>query len=331
MKKPSRIPSGFAYQHECILLLVLVALLLCAGLVAPAFIDLKTQAQLSSHIWELAMCALPMTFIIITGGIDLSIGSIMALSAVIMGLSYLAGIPVCGAAALAVIAGLAAGSLNGLFVAFLRVHPLLVTLATLAAFRGIAEGVSLCRPISGFPEAFTRLATATIVRVPCAGILFAFCAAVAAIVVSRSPLGRSLYAIGHNETGSIFSGIRVRPIKFWLYSFSGLIAGLMAVFHVSLRNTAKADMAAGMELDVITAVVLGGTSIFGGKGSVVGTILGVLLIHETREFVSWQWNRNELNLVVIGAMLVVSVLLNRIVPDKKKRSHARTVFSNIHH
>jgi rhamnose transport system permease protein len=130
--------------------------------------------------------------------------------------------------------------------------------------------------------------------------------------------GRSLYAIGYNETASRFSGVRVARIKLILYTLSGVAAAVAALLFVSLRNTAKADVGEGIELDVITAVVLGGTSIFGGRGTAIGTLLGLLLIHETREFVSWYWNDSVLILIVIGGLLIASVLLNSLLTPRPR-------------
>ncbi len=153
---------------------------------------------------------------------------------------------------------------------------------------------------------------------PFAGLVFAGLAAVAGIVLARAPLGRCLYAMGHNEKAARFSGVAVDRIKLLLYTMSGAAAGLAAVVLVSRRDTAKADVATGLELDVITAVVLGGTSIFGGRGRIAGTLLGVLVIHEVREFVSWRWGRDELNFIVVGTLLIGSVLLNRLLSPKAR-------------
>lgn len=308
----------FRYWHEAILAILLIGLCVVAGLADPRFMDAAAQADLSTHVWELAILALPMTLVIIAGGIDLSVGSAMALSAVVLGLFKEAGVSPWIGALLALLAGIAAGAVNGAFVAWVRVHPLIVTLATLAAFRGVAEGISLARPISGFPDNFAVIGRGSILGVPIPGLIFAVAAVVAAIVLARTPFGRSLYAIGNNEEAARFSGIAVARVKMWIYATSGAAAGLAAVLFVARRNTAKADVGEGMELDVITAVVLGGTSIFGGRGRIVGTLLGVLLIHETREFVSWKWEKNELNLIVIGGLLIVSVLLNSVFSKREE-------------
>jgi rhamnose transport system permease protein len=311
--------NRFPFLHEAVLAFLLLVFIIVMGFAEPAFIRLQTQMELSTHIWELALLAIPMTLVIITAGIDLSIGSAMALASVVLGLCFEAGMSPWTAALLAVFAGGMAGALNGVFVAWIRVHPLIVTLATLAAFRGIAEGISLGKPISGFPETFAWVSRGRIFLLPIPGIIVLIAAVSAILVLSKTPFGRFLYAIGHNETGARFSGIQVNRIKFILYALSGTAAGICAVLYVARRNTAKADIATGMELDVITAVVLGGTSIFGGRGSIIGTLLGVLMIHEVREFVSWRWNQDELNLVVIGTLLIVAVLLNRLFAPKTTR------------
>ena len=310
----------FRYWHEVVLAVLLVALLAWARVVEPQFVRWDSQVELSTHLWELALLAVPMTLIIITAGIDLSVGSALALCAVVLGLAYEHGISPWISAIFAIATGVTAGALNGVFVAKVKVHPLIVTLATLAAFRGIAEGISLGRPISGFPDSFAMISRGQWFGVPIPCLFFLAAAGIAAVVLMKTPTGRFLYAMGHNETATRFSGVAVDRIKFWLYTASGAAAGVAAVLLVARRNTAKADLGAGLELDVITAVVLGGTSIFGGRGNMLGTLLGILLIHETREFVSWHWNQSELNLIVTGFVLVASVLLNRLFSRSIVRS-----------
>ena len=305
-------------RQEAVLLLLLVGLLLTAGHLSPAFLSAPAQAELSTHVWELALLALPMTLIILTAGVDLSVGSTMALSAVIFGLAFAHGLPVWLCALFALLCGTAAGLLNGVFVAYVRVHPLIVTLATLAAYRGIAEGISLGKSFSGFPPGFARLGQGAWLGLPIPGVLFLVALLVTAALLARTPLGLRLSAVGYNETASRYSGLAVTHIKLWLYTASGLTASVAALMFVARRSTAKADIGTGMELDVITAVVLGGTSIFGGRGRLLGTVLGVLLIHETREFVSWQYARDELNLIVIGALLLLSVLADSLLSPKKR-------------
>ena len=303
-------------RQEIVLLALLAGLLAAAYRLSPDFLTARAQWELSTHVWELALLALPMTLIILTAGIDLSIGSTMALCAVVFGLSFHAKIPIALAVLLTFLVGGMAGALNGAFISRLRAHPLIVTLATLAAYRGIAEGISRDRPFSEFGAGFAAFGQGSLFGVPIPGLIFAALFVFIAILFYRTPLGLWLSAIGYNETAARYSGLSVSRIKMALYTSSGLMAALAALLFVARRNTAKADIGTGMELDVITAVVLGGTSIFGGRGSLFGTVLGVLLIHETREFVTWQYNRAELNLIVVGILLLLSVLADTLLSKR---------------
>ena len=315
----SPIKAMLPSRQEIVLIVLLVGLLGTAGYLSPTFLSSRAQLGLSTHIWDLAIIALPMTLIILTAGIDLSVGSTMSLCAVVFGICFQAHLPIPLAALITLVVGAAAGALNGVFIAYVRVHPLIATLATLAAYRGIAEGLSLGRTVSGFPDSFTQLGQGTLLGVPIPGVIFIVFFVVIILLVSRLPLGLWLSSIGYNETAAKYSGIAVTKIKMCLYTASGFMAAIAALLFVALRNTAKADVGSNMELGVITAVVLGGTSIFGGRGRLFGTLLGVLLIHETREFVSWQWNHDELNLIVIGSLLILSVLADSLLSPKGKR------------
>lgn len=305
-------------RQEWVLLGLLGVVFLLAWRLSPDFLAPDAQVALSTHVWELALLAVPMTLVILTAGIDLSVGSTMALCAVVFALCFSAHWPVAVCAVPALLTGAAAGALNGVFVAYAKVHPLIVTLATLAAFRGVAEGLSRGQAVSHFPLGFDAFGQGAVAGLPIPGLIFGASLVVTALVLARTPLGVWLSAIGYNETASRFSGIAVARIKFWLYTASGLMAGLASLLFVARHDTAKADIGQGMELAVITAVVLGGTSIFGGRGRLLGTVLGVLLIHETREFVSWQWEKDELNLIVIGLLLVLSVLADGLLSGRKR-------------
>jgi rhamnose transport system permease protein len=279
----------------------------------PGFADLESQLFLSRHLWETAILALGMTLIIITGGIDLSVGSAMGMCAVAFGMchSVTASLPLSCAVCLAV--GGLGGLVNGALVAWLKVHPLIVTLATYAAFRGIAEGASQGIVYSRFGDSFAVLARGMWLGVPISAYIFGVLAIGFGAWLGRTPTGRFLYAIGHNETAARFSGIAVDRIKLRLYTTSGVLAGLATLVYVSRFDTAKADAGTGLELEVITAVVIGGTSIFGGRGNIAGTVLGLVLIHETKLFVGRYWRIDELRSILVGALLVLSILIYRAV------------------
>jgi rhamnose transport system permease protein len=328
------------FLHEILLAVLLIALLLFAAKVDhKGFVTGPKQESFLFNVWDLALLSIPMTFIIITGGIDLSVGSTMALAAVTLGsLNKLAGWPIGAAAAAAVGVGLLCGLLNGIFVTRVRVHPLIVTLATFSAYRGLAEGISLglgamyksSSVYSLFPESFTRLGQHALLAgsdprnppvyaMSIAGWLFVAGTIAAAIVLAKTRFGRTLYAIGHNETAARYSGLKIDRVKLLIYGLSGMVAGVAAINYCAYNDSAQANVGTGIELDVITAVVLGGTSIFGGRGRIIGTLLGVALIHEAREFVSWHYHQNELVRVVLGALLIVAVAANALLERKSLR------------
>lgn len=298
-------------SHEAALALLLIVGMVVAGRLDPTFVSVRAQTLLSTHIWELAIVAIPTMLIIVSGGIDLSVGSIVALSAVAFGLLVEAGWGVPMAMAVAMGVGLAAGTLNGWLVSRLSIHPLIVTLATMAVFRGIAEGVSHARPLSGYSEGFRQLAEGRWGGVPLPGLVFGAVALAAAVAMRKTTAGRQIVAIGLNERAARYSGLRVDRVKMLLYAGCGLACAVAAMILVARNNTAKADLGTGLELDAITCAVLGGTRIEGGTGNVLGLLLGIVLIHETREFVSWHWRQSELNLIVIGTLLLLSVLVQR--------------------
>jgi rhamnose transport system permease protein len=209
--------------------------------------------------------------------------------------------------------GTVCGALNGLLVAWARMHPLIVTLATFAAYRGVAEGISQGASYSPFGDAFAGLARGTWWGIPIPAYLFGGLACAATLFLTSTPWGRYVYAIGHNEPAARLSGVPVAHLKWSLYTFSGFLAGVATVVYVSRFDTAKADAGKGFELDVITAVLVGGTSVFGGRGNLGGTVLGLLLIHETRLFVSRYWHMDELRSIVVGFLLILSVVVYRAV------------------
>lgn len=305
---------------EAFLVAFLILLFVMINQLDPSFLGWEVQQGLSTHVWELAIIAIPMTLIILTSGIDLSVGSIMSLSAITTGMLFQAGCPISVACCAALFVGTLSGFLNGIFISRMKVHPLIITLATMATYRGIAEGISQAKPVSGFPEGFTRLGQEQWQNLPVGGWVFVMLLILILWIVHKRTFGVHIYAIGNNEIASRFSGVQVDRILISLYTFSGFCSALAAILFIARRNTAKADIGMGIELGVITAVVIGGVSIFGGRGTLMGTCLGVLLIHQTREFVSWHWNRDELILIVLGALLIVSVVFQKFLRHKQSSS-----------
>jgi rhamnose transport system permease protein len=255
-----------------------------------------------------------MTFVIVTGGIDLSVGSIFGLSAILLGVFWHGlEIPLPMAMVLAVLVGGVAGFGNGLIMTRFNVPPLIATLATLALYRGLAEGISQARSVRGYPEWFFVLGQGEVLGLP-TQLWFLFGLAIAAAaVLGLTTFGRTTYAIGANEVAARFSGLNVARTKLIIYATSGLIAGLAAVIFVSRVSTTRSDMGTGLELDVITAVVLGGTSIFGGKGTIIGTILGLVLMQVMKSGLALAGVKGDGTIVVIGVVLIAAILLGNLL------------------
>ena len=303
-----------SHTHEKILFAMLVLSLLVLAQLTDKFMTVENLLNQGRLIAEIGLVALPMTLIIITGGIDLAVGSILGLSAIVLGVFWKnLGLPLGMAMAAAVAAGMAAGMANGLLITRLRVPPLITTLATLALFRGIAEGVSQARSVRGYPEWFFFLGQGEIYGVPIQVIILVVAMLIFWFLLSRTVLGRCLYAIGHNEVAARYSGIAVDKIKLLIYGLSGLMAGLAGVIFVSRVSTTRSDMGSGLELDVIAAVVLGGTSIFGGRGTIVGTILGFVLIGLLKNGLALTGVKGDATIVVIGTVLIFSILASNFV------------------
>jgi rhamnose transport system permease protein len=264
---------------------------------------------------ELGLLALALTPILVAGGIDLSVGSLMGLAAVAFGAAHQvwhAPIPIAMLTALAV--GIAGGALNAFLVAWLSVPPLIVTLGTFALFRGIAEGVTQAAVnYSGFPAGFLALGQGYLGGIiPAQVPLFAVIALAYAALLHRSVIGRALYAIGFNASGARYAGIPVKQRVALIYLLSGLIASVAAIVYVAHLGQARADAGTGYELDAIAAVVLGGTSVFGGRGTIGGTLLGLFVLAVLKNGLYLSALSSELIGVLTGALLVSTISIDRL-------------------
>jgi rhamnose transport system permease protein len=305
----NRMPS-YLIGHEIVLAVILLVSLVVLATQTDRFLTTGNLLNQGRLMAEVGLVALPMTFIIITGGIDLSVGSIMGLCAIVLGVVWQnLGLPLELAIVVTLAVGALAGAVNGWFITRIGVPPLIMTLATLALYRGLAEGISQARSVRGYPEWFFQLGQGEFLGVPTQLWILVVAILVAAVVLARTTFGRGLYAIGHNELAARFSGIPVDRYKLAIYTLSGLMAGLAGYIFVSRVSTTRSDMGTGLELDVIAAVVLGGTSIFGGTGTILGTVLGVILIQLLKNGLALTGVKGDATIVVIGSVLILSILI----------------------
>lgn len=300
-------------RHETILaLLSVLALVVLAGQ-SDKFFTLDNLLNQGRLMTEVGLIAVIMTFVIITGGIDLSVGSILGLVAILIGVFWKnLGLPLPLAMGLGLLVGTLAGLANGLIITRFKVPPLIATLGTLALYRGIAEGISEARSVRGYPDWFFVIGQGQLLGVPVQLWILGLVTLIAAIVLGLTVWGRSIYATGYNETAARFSGIQVDRIKLAVYASSGFAAALAAVIFVSRVSTTRSDMGTGVELDAITAVVLGGTSIFGGRGTIVGTVLGLVLIQALKNGLSLAGVKSDGTIVLIGAVLILTILISNL-------------------
>ncbi|MET3926339.1 ABC transporter permease [Devosia sp. 2618] len=300
-------------RHETILAVLVVVALIILGNQSDKFLTVDNLLNQGRLMTEVGLIAIIMTFVIVTGGIDLSVGSILGLVAILLGVFWKdLGLPLPVAIALGLLVGTLAGAVNGLIITRFRVPPLIATLATLALYRGIAEGISQARSVRGYPDWFFVLGQGQVLGVPTQLWILGIVALLATIVLAYTTWGRAAYAIGSNETAARFSGLKVDLTKLAIYSASGFAAALAAVIFVSRVSTTRSDMGTGLELDAITAVVLGGTSIFGGRGTIIGTLLGLVLIQTLKNGLSLAGIKSDGTIVLIGAALILTILLTNI-------------------
>ncbi|MCE6998672.1 ABC transporter permease [Saccharothrix sp. S26] len=294
-----------------------VLLLLCGAVFAfgssgtPGFADAGNIAFLLQDFAEVALLAMALLPIVLTGEIDLSVASILGFCSALIGVLWDAGVPFETIVPLALVAGAVLGSVNAALVVWFGLPALAVTIGTLGLYRGLAYGVLGDGAVTGFPENYRPFATDAIpgTFLPYTMIPVLLVGLLAALVVHHTPVGRSLYAIGLGEQTARFSGIRVHRVKFALFVVSGVLCAVASLIYTLRYNSARADNAAGMELIAVTAVLLGGVSIFGGRGTVLGVASALLLMAGLRNVLFLDDVTNEVQNVINGLLLIVSVLV----------------------
>ncbi len=284
------------------------------SIIGTNFLTLGNAFEVLRLSVEIGLLAVALTPVITTGGIDLSVGSLMGLSAVVFGMLWRdAGLPIVAAAAATLLLGALAGSVNGLLITLGRIPPLIVTLGSFSLFRGLAEGLTGgVDNYTNFPGSFLFLGQGySMGGIPTQVPIFAAVAVAFWVLLHRSTAGRGLSAIGYSPEGARYAGLPVDRLVASVYVLAGLVASLAAIIYVAHLGQAKADAGTGYELSAITAVVLGGTSIFGGRGSVAGTLLGLFAIAVLHNGMLLAALPAELAGVLTGSLLLVAIGLDR--------------------
>jgi rhamnose transport system permease protein len=298
------------FSWEALLVILLATCCVLGSVLSPYFLTGFNFYALTSNIMEIAIMALPMTLIIIVGEIDLSVASVLGLASVVLGLIWQTGHPLWLAIGVALLVGVLAGALNGVLVTRLGLPSLVVTIGSLALFRGLAYVVLGDQAVSNFPAAFTNLGFGTIPgsEIPWSGLIFAILALIFAVVLHFSSLGRQFYAMGNNKEAARFTGINVQRTKLILFIVSGLLAALAGIIFTARVSSARPDNALGFELDVVTVVLLGGINIFGGSGSLLGVVLAIFIVAAIQNILSLLNISGDIQSLAIGLLLILSVL-----------------------
>ena len=301
--------------RETSVIALLIAVVVYSLVNVPNFDGPLTLTYLLLDTTPILLVALPMTLVIVTGEIDLSVASIMGLSSVLLGVLVEAGWSVPTAAVAALVVGVLCGALNGFLVAYVGLPSLAVTIGTLALFRGLAVGLLGTKAVTEFPDRWTDLATAKIgeTGIPQVILLFVVLAVVFAWLLHFTAFGRGVYDIGLNEEAAHFTGVDVERTKFVLFVLSGAVSALAGIYFTLRFGTARGDNASGLELAVIAAVLLGGVSIFGGRGKLHGVIAGVLLIGVLSSALRLDGVTVNVINIIIGLLLVASVVSTSVL------------------
>lgn len=306
--------SGFLRWEWMLVGLILVDVFINMRL-SEHFLDARNLSRTSSDFMEIGLMMLPMVFIIITGNIDLSVASNMGMSASFMGVLHNMGVNIWVAALGGLLLGTLGGLLNGFLVSRIKLPALVVTLGTYAFYRGIAYGFLGDQAARGYPEAFTYFGQGRVfdTLVPFSVVLFLILATVFGLVLHRTTFGRYLYSIGNNENATAYSGVPVARIKLILYTLSGFMAALAGLILAARFGSTRPDIGTGLELAVITAAVLGGVDINGGRGTMLGAVLSLLLIGLMRFGMGLLNIQGQVQSVAIGLLLILSILIPNLV------------------
>ncbi|NND18798.1 MAG: ABC transporter permease [Silicimonas sp.] len=298
---------------EGFLFAVFLVLFVLNALASPFFLTVQNQVNLFQLSIEKVIVASIMTLIIINGEIDLSVASIMGLAACAFGWLFQAGMPAGGAIVLVLLVGVICGAWNAFWVAWVGIPSLVVTLAMLIGYRGMARVLVEDRGIGGFPEWFDAIGqTAILGPLPLSIVLFLVLMATFWVVLQRTKFGREVYFIGSNRDVAEYSGVNVRRTKAILFTLSGLISALAGLLYAARVGAVRGDVALGFELDIITIVLLGGVSIFGGRGTIVGTFLSVLIVLNLRNGMALANITGHIQTGVLGLLLIVSVMVPNV-------------------
>lgn len=314
-------------KWEVILFLLFVVVIIINAGLSPYFLDYLNIMNTTFNFMEKAIVALPMIFIIICGDIDISVAGIIALSSLFMGAASSAGAGIFTLIVVGLTTGLAAGLLNGFIITRFGIPAIAVTIGSMSLFRGVSYAILGDKAYTHYPESFAYFGQGYLgnTLIPFELLLFILLAVCFGLILHKTSFGRKVYSIGNNPTAAAFSGVPVKRIRMIAFMASGLMSGLAAILLTSRIGSTRPNIASGWELEIITTVVLGGVAITGGRGSVIGVIIGIFLIGFLKFGMGLINVPGKVMNIIIGFLLIVAIMLPgyigriraRAVPDQE--------------
>lgn len=299
---------------EVALLLILVAEILLFGAINPRMLDINMLLFSTSDFICIGIVALPLTLVIISGGIDISLGSTIGLCAIALGVMLQAGLPISLAIILTLVVGLLCGLFNAALIHYTGISPLVITLGTLYLFGGAAlllsgmAGATGYEGIGGFPDAFTNFANLTLFGLPIPLVMFAVITLIFWLLTHRARFGRHIFLIGQNPRAARYAALPVNGSLYGVYGMVGLASAIAAIVLVSYFGSARSDLGRDLLMPALTAAVLGGANIYGGSGSILGTALAALLVGYLQQGLQMAGVPNQVSSALSGALLIVVVI-----------------------
>lgn len=297
----------------------LIGLCVFFTLLSDYFFTVSNLLNVAQQSAIIAVISVGMTFVIITAGIDLSVGSVLAFSGVVMASALHTGMPIPLAILIGFMVGFGCGAVNGILITYGNLPPFIATLGMMSIARGAGLWYTDGRAISGFDDSFRFLANGEIFHIPVPVIIMLVIYIIAHFVLTRTKLGRYTYAIGGNEEAAILSGININLYKNVIYGIAGLLSALAAVILTARLNSAQPIAGIMYELDAIAATVIGGTSLMGGEGTVVGTLVGALIIGVLRNGLNLLGVSSFIQQIVIGSVIIGAILLDTNLKKLKSK------------
>jgi len=309
----------FLLRWESFLILIFILVNIMNSIISTNYLSVSGLFLATSSFVEKAFIVLPMAYVLILGEIDISVGSTVALSAVILSISYNAGIPMGICIIICLLIGALCGFINGFILTkFTELAPMIVTLGTMILYRGIAEAILESNASGGLNSVswFSKLYWGTIGPVPYMLIIFIIMAIIFGVVLHKTTFGRRLYAIGSNRIMAAYAGIHVQGTRLFVYTLTGTFSAVTAIFLAARMGSSRSNIALGYEMEAISMVVLGGISSAGGKGNFPGTVIAIFIVGFLRYGLGLINVHSQVMSVVIGALLIIAVMLPNIKPQK---------------